>query len=253
MPRILDIVSLGPGRPEQMTLEARDRLVDARAVYCRIRTRLLADFAKEHRKPVYSFGHLYRRKEFVRGSDRSLLYATIAGVVVDEAERRDGVVYALPGSAVFMEATPFLIHKLASARAVLVRTTLGISFVDVVLDALPPEYRKHTYPQLSVTAANLDMPMDPQFNYLVAQTSDLLTRYGARKIRQILERRFSREYRFLLVRPDRAGRSQAKELRPKDLSRREVQAALRGEGTLFLPASTIDHERESEARHLSCT
>src|SRR5688572_28963795 len=126
----LTILGLGPGRWDQVTLEAQAVLAGAAEVWLRTRrhpvvARLPPGLA------VYSFDDLYDTM-----ADFESLYHAIAAEVLRLAERPEGVVYAVPGHPLVGEATVRHVIERAAARGDQPRIVAGLSFLDVAITRL---------------------------------------------------------------------------------------------------------------------
>jgi tetrapyrrole methylase family protein/MazG family protein len=124
------IVGLGPGDPNQLTLEAQQVLQEAREVYLRTC----------HHPTVASlppnlslrfFDHLYEEEETF-----DEVYDEIARQVLELGQRPGGVVYAVPGHPLIGEASVQRILALAKQQGVGVRVVEGLSFIEAVLTCL---------------------------------------------------------------------------------------------------------------------
>jgi tetrapyrrole methylase family protein/MazG family protein len=126
----ITIVGLGPGSPDQLTLEAWRALEAAPEVY--LRTAQHPTVAGLPQGPRYvSFDEVYESLEtFER------VYDEIARRVLALGQREEGVVYAVPGHPLVGETTVTRILAQAEALALPVRITAGISFLEPTLTAL---------------------------------------------------------------------------------------------------------------------
>lgn len=124
----LYIVGLGPGAPDQLTLEASQRLLGAPAVLMRTAHPLCGSF--EGGRKWGSFDHLY---DSAGSFDE--VYQEIARQVLGHAACADGLVYAVPGDPMVGESTVGLILAQAPGIPVQVRIVHGISFVEPCLAA----------------------------------------------------------------------------------------------------------------------
>lgn len=126
----LTILGLGPGSWEQLTLEARDVLANAREVYLRTRRHpVVASLPPA--LTVRSFDYLYRR-----ATSFDQVYEAIAQRVLRLAQRPRGVVYAVPGHPMVGEESVRRVLQLAQESSIRVRLVAGLSFLDPVFAAL---------------------------------------------------------------------------------------------------------------------
>lgn len=124
----ITIVGLGPGRLEQITLEAWHLLQNATEVYLRTQRHPLVEQLPQG--PTYaSFDDLYDT-----ASDFESLYQTIAERIIALGKRPEGVIYAVPGHPMIGEQTTRLI--IAGADGTPVRIVDGLSFIEPTLAVL---------------------------------------------------------------------------------------------------------------------
>ena len=130
MPAGIVIVGLGPGAPDQITMEAWGVLEGAREVH--LRTNRHPSVGSLPRGPVYhSFDAFYEERDTF-----DEVYDEIARRVVGLGERSDGVIYAVPGHPLVGETSVLRTMALAEREAVPVRIVAGISFIEPMLTAL---------------------------------------------------------------------------------------------------------------------
>ncbi len=122
------IVGLGPGRVDLLTREAWDVLSRAEVIYARTGEHpALTLFTAK----VKTFDHVY-----ARASTFEEVYEAIARDILTLSQAGRDVVYAVPGHPRVGEATTPLIEKWARDTGVDVRIVEGVSFVDVVCNAV---------------------------------------------------------------------------------------------------------------------
>lgn len=126
----ITIVGLGPGGPDQLTLEAWRALQNATEVYLRTAQHPAIEGAPKG--PQYrSFDDVY--EQF--GSFEAV-YDEIARRVLTLGQREEGVVYAVPGHPLVGEATVARILAQAEAQCLPVKLVAGLSFLEPTLIAL---------------------------------------------------------------------------------------------------------------------
>jgi tetrapyrrole methylase family protein/MazG family protein len=130
MKQEITIVGLGPGDPNQLTLEARQVLREAEEVYLRTC----------HHPTVASlppgsslrfFDHLYEEKDTF-----AEVYDEVARQIVELGRRPEGVIYAVPGHPLVGEESVQRILALATQQEISVRVVEGLSFIESVLTCL---------------------------------------------------------------------------------------------------------------------
>jgi len=126
----ITILGLGPGNPEQLTLEAWKVLQEAEEVYLRtLQHPTIAGLPKE--LTLHSFDHLYEQEK-----DFSKVYELIVEQVIALGHRPEGVLYAVPGHPNIAEATGPEIIRQANALGLEVRVVEGLSFLEPTFNAL---------------------------------------------------------------------------------------------------------------------
>ncbi len=134
--RSITAVGLGPGRWEDLTIEARDLLGSASVVICRTTRHPTVDALREWRPDlrVESFDHLY--ESIPRFAE---LYPTMAKLLLDRVEALapgETLVYATPGHPLMGEESVRILREQAANSGVQVRVVAGLSFVEPVCAAL---------------------------------------------------------------------------------------------------------------------
>jgi len=134
--RAIVVVGLGPGRWEDLTLEARDALEAAPAVICRTLRHPTVDALRERRPDLTldSFDPLYERAESF-----AALYPQMADLLLERAAalaEGEVLVYAVPGHPLIAEESVRHLRQRAPERGIAVRIVPGLSFVEPVCAAL---------------------------------------------------------------------------------------------------------------------
>jgi len=128
------ILGLGPGAWEQMTLEAREVLGNARTVWLRTTTHPTAAHLPPHLR-IESFDYLYERE-----SDFGAIYGQIAALLLAQAQAGPAdatpLVYCVPGHPLVGEASVRHLRAGARAAGVPLRIVAGLSFIEPVCTAL---------------------------------------------------------------------------------------------------------------------
>lgn len=130
------VVGLGPGRWEDLTIEASRVLEAASLVVARTLRHPTVETLRERRPdlPLESFDELYERAESF-----ATLYPRMAEQLLDRAESLppgETLVYAVPGHPLIGEESVRRLRTLAAVRGVAVRIVAGLSFVEPVCAAL---------------------------------------------------------------------------------------------------------------------
>ena len=130
MPPSITIVGLGPGNPQQLTLEAHHALCEAEEIYVRTARHPTIAHLPDH-LIIHSFDHIYDQ-----WSHFSQVYDEITRQVLALAQREAGVCYAVPGDPMVAEATVQRLLGQATRLGLPLRIVSGISFVEPTLAAL---------------------------------------------------------------------------------------------------------------------
>ncbi len=137
------VVGLGPGRWDDLTLEARDTLDVTTHLLCRTTRHPTVDALRQRRPDLVidSFDALYDEAPsfatlYPTMAERLLDLATAAAAHTADGEAPLPVVYAVPGHPLVGEESVRLLRGAAAARGVVVRLVAGLSFVEPVCAAL---------------------------------------------------------------------------------------------------------------------
>lgn len=185
----ITIVGLGPGRLEQLTLEAWSVLQNASEVYLRTTRHPLVEQLPSG--PLYnSFDDLYDTAE-----DFDTLYQHIAERILELGQRPEGVVYAVPGHPMIGEQTTQLI--LAGADNESVHVIDGLSFIEPTLAALQLDGMAglQIYDAVDITRM-YHPPLNPDLPSLIAQ---VYSRTVASDLKLTLMNLYPDEYPVMLV------------------------------------------------------
>ncbi|HLY29653.1 MAG TPA: SAM-dependent methyltransferase, partial [Ktedonobacterales bacterium] len=129
------VVGLGPGRWDDLTIEARSTLDRATSIICRTTRHPTVD-ALRLRRPgltIESFDALYETADSFGD-----LYPAMARRLLDLAvsSSEQPIIYAVPGHPLIGEESVRLLRAQATERGVRVRQIAGLSFVESVCAAL---------------------------------------------------------------------------------------------------------------------
>ncbi len=134
--RTITVVGLGPGRWEDLTIEARDTLAAARQVMCRTTRHPTVDALRAWRPElvIESFDDLYETT-----STFAELYPTMTRLLLERAlalPASESLIYATPGHPLIGEESVRMLREQAAAQGVSVRVVAGLSFIEPVCAAL---------------------------------------------------------------------------------------------------------------------
>ena len=134
--RVIVAVGLGPGRWEDLTIEALNHLMSASHIICRTTRHPTVDMLRERRPDlqIESFDTLYETTPSF-----AELYPTMARTLLERAEALpagESLLYATPGHPLMGEESVRILRQEAAARGAQVRVVAGLSFVEPVCAAL---------------------------------------------------------------------------------------------------------------------
>jgi len=163
----ITIVGLGPGNPNQLTLEAQQVLQEAEEVY--LRTGRHPTVSSLPAGPsLHFFDHLYEEKETF-----AEVYDEIARQIMELGARPEGVVYAVPGHPLVGEESVQRILDLADQQDIGVRVVEGLSFIESVLTCLGLDALAGLQLVDATELAALHHPcLNPDLPALIAQVYD---------------------------------------------------------------------------------
>ena len=125
----IQLVGLGPGRPGQLTLEAREALDRAQRMFlCTAKHPLARQLAQDPRTTVLDY-------IFDEAESLDAAYQRIARTVVEQG-RRSMVVYAVPGDPSIGDGICQLIRQDAAAASLSCRIVHGVSLIEPVCAAI---------------------------------------------------------------------------------------------------------------------
>ena len=127
------VVGLGPGRWDDLTIEARDLLLSAPGVLCRTLRHPTVDALRERRPglAIESFDALYDSADSF-----AALYPAMVEELLSRATQVEPVIYAVPGHPLLGEESVRLLRSEAPARGIKVRVVAGLSYLEPVCAAL---------------------------------------------------------------------------------------------------------------------
>ncbi len=125
------IIGLGPGKPGQLTTDARETLLKGQPLYLRTCRHPLAEYLTDRGIPYRTFDYLYRS-----GSSFRQVYRSITRTIIKSAVTHGQVYYAVPGHPLVGEAAVEQLLTGARMQGIAVNIIPGLSFVEPVLEAL---------------------------------------------------------------------------------------------------------------------
>ncbi len=187
----ITMIGLGPGHPDQLTLQAWQTLQAAQEVYLRTSQHpTVAGFPDG--LVVHSFDHIYDEEE-----DFAQVYARIVAEVLELGKRSEGVLYAVPGHPYVAETTCPEIAKQAAEAGIPVTVIEGLSFLEPTFTALGQDPLPHT---ALVDALELASGYHPAFPPdAPAVVAQLYSRMLAGEVKITLMSQYPDEHEVMLV------------------------------------------------------
>lgn len=218
------ILGLGPGRLEQLTLEAWRHLEQAQEVYLRTKRHpLVAQLPPS--AAYHSFDDLY---ESAAGFET--LYQSIAARILELGQRSQGVTYAVPGHPMVGEHTTQLILQGAKPMGLAVKIIDGLSFIEPSLTALGIDGMSGLQIHDGLDVAELYHPLlNPDQPALIAQ---VYSREVASAVKLTLMNQYPDDYRVMLLHGAGTTKSQIETVALYEIDRSDHIAHLT---TLYIP------------------
>lgn len=185
----IEIVGLGPGSSENLTLEALEILENAEALYLRTESHPTVDFLKAKGITFQSFDYIYDSKE-----DFSQVYSEIANTLVTKALEGERVTYAVPGHPLMGETSVHMVIKAAKEENIPVKIIKGDSF----LTSLLPLIMIEPFEGISIIdGSDIDIKkVNPNIGTIIVQIYN--TRIAS-NVKLALTELYPDEHRVLLV------------------------------------------------------
>ena len=128
---MINIIGLGPGAPEALTLGSLRLLKNGKNILLRTAKHPTMDFLNEEAISYKTYDYAY---ESYKSFDE--VYEYIASDVVNRAAQGEEVVYGVPGHPLVAEKSVELIIKKAEEQGIEVKIFPAVSFIDALLESL---------------------------------------------------------------------------------------------------------------------
>jgi tetrapyrrole methylase family protein/MazG family protein len=204
MPPGIVIVGLGPGDPDQITLQAWRAMESASEVYLRT-SRHPCVPALPKSVTYHSFDHLYEAY-----SSFAEVYEQIAQAVLELGRRPQGVIYAVPGHPLVGETSVFRTMALARDCGLPTQVIAGVSFLEPTFTALnidPVDGLQIC--DATILAQRHHPNLDPDVGALVIQ---VYSRHLASEVKITLMNLYHDEHSLRLVRSAGTAEAEVREL-----------------------------------------
>ena len=149
------IVGLGPGNPNQLTLEAWEIINQAQEIY--LRTEHHPTIEKiPSTTTLHSFDHIYEN-----ANSFSSVYEQITAKIIKLAQQKEYVVYAVPGHPFVAEEAAVRIANQAQEKKIPCRIVEGLSFLEPIFTALKTDPFPETMITDAITLQTMHHPSFP--------------------------------------------------------------------------------------------
>lgn len=128
---MINIIGLGPGDYESLTIATVEVLKNAQTILCRTEKHPLITYIKEHNKEIKTYDYLY--EELDNFDD---VYQTIAQDIISNYEKDNNLVYAVPGHPLICEKSVFNLIKLCKEHSIEYKVIPAISMIDKMVETL---------------------------------------------------------------------------------------------------------------------
>ncbi|HEV8192779.1 MAG TPA: nucleoside triphosphate pyrophosphohydrolase [Ktedonobacterales bacterium] len=185
------VVGLGPGRWDDLTLEAQRVLEEAPRILCRTLRHPTIEALLARRPDVMleSFDELYESAESF-----AALYPTMAErLLALAAQAQDLLIYAVPGHPLLGEESVRRLRLLAAERSAGVRIVPGLSFVEPVCAALGLDPLERNLQLLDATLL-ADTPSEAMMGVLQPTTPALVAQMYSRRLASAVKLALSEVY-----------------------------------------------------------
>ena len=128
---MIEIVGLGPGAKEALTIGALEVLKNASRVYLRTEKHPTVDYIKTLGIDFVAFDDKYEI-----GTSFDEVYESIAQDLVSQHDKYGNIVYAIPGHPLVAEKTVTLLIKLCNDKNIDYKILPAVSFIDAIMESL---------------------------------------------------------------------------------------------------------------------
>lgn len=161
---MINIIGLGPGSKEYLTLEAYDTIKNAKTVYMRTKKHPVIEYISDLDVELIDYDYMYEDAEVFE-----TVYEKIALDIMDKAMTED-VFYAVPGNPIVAETSVQRIIALGKEKNIDVNIIYGTSFIDAIITSMCMDPVKG----LSIVDAMKieDMNINPDIDSIIIQIYD---------------------------------------------------------------------------------
>jgi tetrapyrrole methylase family protein/MazG family protein len=129
--KMLKIIGLGPGAPEELTIGAIKELKNSACVYLRTEKHPTVEFLKAEGIQFDTYDYVYENS-----NSFDEVYKTIAEDVVNKVKTSKDFIFAVPGHPLVAEKSVINIIELCKKNAIEYKILPAVSFVDAIMERL---------------------------------------------------------------------------------------------------------------------
>jgi len=185
----ITVLGLGPGGKEYLTIDAVDKLREARRVYLRTEKHPIINYIKSLGIEIVSFDDIYNNKDS---------FDDVYGEIVDkliEYSKNEEILYAVPGSPFVAENTVQRLLEISEKENLQLEFIGGVSFVEAILSRLriDPINGLKIIDGLQIE----NQKPDPEVNVIITQVYNSLV---ASDVKLHLMEYYDDEYEIIVIR-----------------------------------------------------
>ena len=128
---MIEIVGLGPGSVDSLTLGAVNVLKNSEGVYLRTEKHPTVNYLRELGINFQAYDNVYEKKEKFED-----VYKCIAEDLIQREKELKKIVYAVPGHPLVSEKSVTLLLKLCKQKSIDTEIIPSVSFIDAIIERL---------------------------------------------------------------------------------------------------------------------
>lgn len=128
---MIKIIGLGPGSKEALTIGALEVLKSASKIYLRTEKHPTVDYLKNNNILFETYDNKYEE-----GESFDQVYSSIAEDLIDQQNKFNDIVYAVPGHPLVAEKSVNILLELCGKKSIETEIVPAVSFVDALMESL---------------------------------------------------------------------------------------------------------------------
>lgn len=128
---MIKIIGLGPGSKEALTIGALEALKGASNIYLRTEKHPTVDYLKNNNILFKTYDNKYEE-----GESFDQVYSSIAEDLIEQHNRFNDIVYAVPGHPLVAEKSVSILLDLCEKKSIETEVIPAVSFVDALMESL---------------------------------------------------------------------------------------------------------------------